>query len=145
MIDNFRKCKQSGFKFNSGVKVCHMVRRLTIQLAVEEFELFDLYSDIIDSYSDDLDDPSLSDLYDLVEEYDEEFEFYPNSEGDFSSSFEKNLREAIATIIETTEELTFVDDEFEDDEIPEIYGDEFDQDVDGFDLGMNGEDDPYED
>jgi hypothetical protein len=122
-----------------------MVRRLTIQLAVEEFELFDLYSDIIDSYSDDLDDPSLSDLYDLVEEYDEEFEFYPNSEGDFSSSFEKNLREAIATIIETTEELTFVDDEFEDDEIPEIYGDEFDQDVDGFDLGMNGEDDPYED
>lgn len=119
--------------------------RLTIQLAVEEFDLYDLYSDIIESYSEDLDDPSVSDLYELIEEYEEEFEFYPNPAGDFSSSFEKNLREAIATIIETTEELSFVDDEFEDDEIPEIYGDEFETDIDGFDGGTDEDEDPYED
>ena len=121
-----------------------MTIRLTIQLAVEKFDLYDLYSDIIESYSEDLDDPSLSDLYELIEEYEEPFEFYPNSEGDFSSSFEKNLREAIATIIETTEELSFVDDEFEEDEVPEIYGDEFEGDADEFDLGLGEDDDLYE-
>ena len=120
-----------------------MMRSLTIQLAVEEFELYDLYSDIIESYSDDLDDPSLSDMYELIEEYEETFEFYPNAKGDFSASFEKNLREAIATIIENIENLSFVDDEFEDDEVPEIYGDEFDRDASGFDL--NEDEDLYED
>ena len=122
-----------------------MMKRLTIQLAVEEFDLYDLYNDIIESYAEDLDDPSLSDLYELIVEYDQEFEFYPNAEGDFSSSFEKNLREAIAVIIETTEELSFVDDEFEDDEVPEIYGEEFDSDADAFDMDLDGDDDLYED
>ena len=121
-----------------------MIRKLTIPLAVEEFDFYDLYSDIIESYSDDLDDPSLSDLYEMIEEYEKEFEFFPNSEGDFTTSFEKNLREAVATIIETTEELSFVDDEFEDDQIPEIYGDEFENGVDGFDLGLEEDDDLYE-
>ncbi len=121
-----------------------MIRKLTIPLAVEEFEFYDLYSDIIESYSEDLDDPSLSDLYEMIEEYEEDFEFFPNSEGDFTTSFEKNLREAVATIIETTEELSFVDDEFEDDQIPEIYGDEFENDVDDFDPGLEGDDDLYE-
>jgi len=121
-----------------------MIRKLTIPLAVEEFDFYDLYSDIIESYSDDLDDPSLSDLYEMIEEYEKEFEFFPNSEGDFTTSFEKNLREAVATIIETTEELSFVDDEFEDDQIPEIYGDEFENGIDGFDLGLEEDDDLYE-
>ena len=51
-----------------------MAKRLTIQAAVEEFELYDLYNDIIESYGDELEDPSLvSDLYDLIDEYEEEF------------------------------------------------------------------------
>lgn len=120
-----------------------MGRKLTIQLAVEEFDLYDLFNDIIDSYADDLEDPSVSDLYELIEEYDEEFEFLPDAKGDYAAGFERNLREAIAVIIESEESLSFVDDEFETDEVPEIYGDEFDNDVTGFDL--DDEEDLYED
>lgn len=120
------------------------MRKLTIQMAVEEFELYALYSDIIESYADDLDDPSVSDLYEHIEEYEDEFEFHPNSEGNYSESFEKNLREAIATIIENIEELSFVDDEFEDDEVPAIYGDEFDSDSDEFGLNDDEDVDLYE-
>ena len=107
-----------------------MEEKLTIQLAVEQFDLYDLYNEIVDSYTDDLEDPSVSDLYDLIEEYDEEFEFTPDENGDYTASFERNLREAIATIIESEENLSFVDDEFEDDQVPEIYGDEYEDDND---------------
>lgn len=113
-----------------------MTKKLTILLAVEAFGLYDLYTEVIDSYSDDLEDPSVSDLYDLLEEYDDEYEFSPDAKGTYNKSFERNLRQAIAAIIENAEELSFVDDEFENDEIPEIYGDEFDDD-----LGLDVEDD----
>lgn len=111
-----------------------MVKRMTIQLAVEEFELYDLYNDIIESYGEDLDDPSLvSDLYDLIDEYEEEFDFWPDSEGDFSDSFERNLRDAITTIVEENDDLQFSDDEFpEDDDIPEVYDEDFDKIPDDF-------------
>lgn len=122
-----------------------MAKRLTIQLAVEEFDLYDLYTDIVESYGDDLEDPSLNDLYELLEEFDEEFEFVPDASGDFSAGFERNLREAIALILEETEELSFVDDEFEEDEVPEIYGDEFEQDSDRYDPDLSEEEDFYED
>lgn len=122
-----------------------MEEKLTIQFAVEKFDLYDLYNEIVDSYTDDLEDPSVSDLYDLIEEYDEEFEFLADENGDYTASFERNLREAIATIVESEEDLSFVDDEFEEDQIPEIYGDEFENDNDRFGLGLDEDEDLYED
>lgn len=104
---------------------------MTIQSAVEEFELYDLYSDIIESYGEDLEDPSLvSDLYDLIDEYEEEYDFTADSDGDYADSFERNLRDAITTIVEENEELAFVDDDFEDEDIPEIYDEEYEEDED---------------
>ncbi len=107
-----------------------MAKRLTILLAVEEYELYDLYKDIIESYGEDLKDPSLvSDLYDLIDEYEEEFDFSPDSDGDYSESFERNLKEAINTIVEESDDLIFVDRGYPDnDDILEIYDDEFDDD-----------------
>ena len=108
-----------------------MAKRLTIQAAVEEFELYDLYNDIIESYGDELEDPSLvSDLYDLIDEYEEVFEFFPDSDGDYTDSFERNLKDAITTIVEENEALSFVDDDFVDEDIPEIFDEDFDLDMD---------------
>ncbi|OGR10819.1 MAG: hypothetical protein A2097_01040 [Desulfobacula sp. GWF2_41_7] len=122
-----------------------MAKRLTIQAAVEEFELYDLYNDIIESYGEELEDPSLvSDLYDLIDEYEEVFEFFPDSEGDFAESFERNLRDAITTIVEENEELSFVDEDFEDEDIPEIFDDDEYEDEKDFDLDMDEEDDEEE-
>ena len=122
-----------------------MSEKLTIQRAVEKFDLYDLYNDIIDSYSEDLEDPSVTDLYELLDEYEEPFIFHVDEKGNVADSFEKNLREAIATIIESEEELSFVDDEFEDDEIPEIYGDEFETDNERFNMNFDEDKDRYED
>ncbi len=122
-----------------------MGKKITIQIAVEEFDFYGLYNEIIDSYADDLKDPSVSDLYELMEEYDEEYEFLPDAKGNYTTSFERNLRQAIATIIENAEELSFVDDEFENDEIPEIYGEEFDNESGEFGLDIDDdEEDLYE-
>jgi len=115
-----------------------MKKRLTIQLAVEEFALYNLYNDIIESYGEGLEDPSLvSDFYDLIDEYEEEFDFAPDSEGDFSESFERNLRDAITTIVEENEELSFVDDDFADADIPEIFDDDFDEDPKSFNVDVD--------
>ncbi|MCF6246963.1 MAG: hypothetical protein L3J69_06330 [Desulfobacula sp.] len=122
-----------------------MRKNLTIQLAVEEFKFYDLYNEIIDSYTEDLDDPTVFDLYELIVEYDEEYEFLPDLKGNYTASFERNLRQAIATIIERAEELSFVDDEFEDDEVPEIYGENFDNDSGKFDLDSEDDEEPHED
>ena len=124
-----------------------MTKMLTIQNAVEEFELYDLYNDIIETYGEELEDPSLvSDLYDLIDEYEEEYEFFPDSEGDYSESFERNLRDAITTIVEENEELSFVDDDFEDEDIPEIFDEDFDEDdKEEFDLDFDDEEEEPED
>ena len=117
-----------------------MAKRLTIQAAVEEFELYDLYNDIIESYGDELEDPSLvSDLYDLIDEYEEIFEFFPDSDGDYTDSFERNLRDAITTIVEENEALSFVDDDFVDEDIPEIFDEDFDLDMDQEEEDDEGE------
>jgi len=121
-----------------------MAKRLTIQAAVEEFELYDLYNDIIESYGDELEDPSLvSDLYDLIDEYEEIFEFFKDSDGDYTESFERNLRDAITTIVEENEELSFVDEDFADEDIPEIFDEDFDDSKD-FDLDMDEEEEDEE-
>ena len=115
-------------------------KRLTIQAAVEEFELYDLYNDIIESYGDELEDPSLvSDLYDLIDEYEEVFEFFQDADGDYIESFERNLRDAITTIVEENEALSFVDED-----IPEIFDEDFDDSKD-FELDMDEEDEEPED
>ena len=116
-----------------------MAKRLTIQAAVEEFELYDLYNDIIESYGDELEDPSLvSDLYDLIDEYEEKYDFFPDPDGDYTESFERNLRDAITTIVEENEELSFVDEDFADEDIPEIFDEDFDDEKD-FELDMDEE------
>lgn len=116
-----------------------MVKKLTIQLAVEEFELYGLYNDIIESYGEELEDPSLvSDLYDLIDEYEEEFEFCPDEDNDFSESFERNLKDAITTIVEENEDLVFIDDAYpEDDDIPEIFDDDFEKDSKEFGVDLD--------
>ena len=129
-----------------------MAKNMTVQLAVEEFELYDLYNDIIESYGQELEDPSLvSDLYDLIDEYEEEYEFRCDSDGDFSESFERNLRDAITTIVEGNEDLVFVVDDdayyYSDDTIPEIFDDDFEEDEDkefDVDLEEEEEEDPEE-
>ncbi len=121
-----------------------MAKRLTIQAAVDEFELYDLYNDIIESYGGELEDPSLvSDFYDLIDEYEEIFEFVPDSDGDYTDSFERNLRDAITTIVEENETLSFVDDDFVDEDVPEIFDEDFDDSKD-FDLDMDEEEDEEE-
>ena len=122
-----------------------MAKRLTVQLAVEEFELYDLYNDIIESYGQELEDPSLvSDLYDLIDEYEEEYEFWPDSDGDFSESFERNLRDAITTIVEGNEDLVFVDDDYTDD-ISEIFDADYEEEEDDKEFDVDLDEDEEED
>ncbi len=118
-----------------------MAKKFTIQDAVEEFELYDLYKDIIESYGKNLEDPSfVSDIYDLIDEYDEEIEFWPDSEGDFSESFKRNLKEVIITIVEESEDLVFIDDSYSnDDDIPEIYDDDFEKGSKAFGMELGEE------
>nr|NJM04141.1 hypothetical protein [Desulfobacula sp.] len=119
-------------------------KRLTIQDALEEFELYDLYNDIIESYGEELEDPSLvSDLYDLIDEYEEKYDFFPDPDGEYTESFERNLRDAITTIVEENEELSFVDDDFADEDIPEIFDEDFDDEKD-FELDMDEEEEDEE-
>jgi hypothetical protein len=119
-------------------------KRLTIQDALEEFEFYDLYNDIIESYGEELEDPSLvSDLYDLIDEYEEKYDFFPDPDGDYTESFERNLRDAITTIVEENEELSFVDEDFADEDIPEIFDEDFDDSKD-FELDMDEEEEDEE-
>ncbi len=119
-------------------------KRLTIQDALEEFELYDLYNDIIESYGEELEDPSLvSDLYDLIDEYEEKYEFFPDPDGEYTESFERNLRDAITTIVEENEALSFVDEDFADEDIPEIFDEDFDDSKD-FELDMDEEEEDDE-
>ncbi len=119
-------------------------KRLTIQDALEEFEFYDLYNDIIESYGEELEDPSLvSDLYDLIDEYEEKYEFFPDPDGDYTESFERNLRDAITTIVEENEALSFVDEDFADEDIPEIFDEDFDDSKD-FELDMDEEEEDEE-
>ncbi|MFH2093623.1 MAG: hypothetical protein ABIJ31_14790 [Pseudomonadota bacterium] len=119
-----------------------MPKVMTIQDAVEELDLYDVYNDIIESYADELEDPSLvSDLYDLIDEYDEEFEFWADSDGDYTDSFEKNLKEAIETIVEEEDSLSFIDDDYTDiDDIPKILEETVEEDSDEYDVDLDDED-----
>lgn len=119
-----------------------MPKVMTIQDAVEELGLYDVYNDIIESYADELEDPDMvSDLYDLIDEYEEEFDFWPDSDGDYTDSFEKNLKEAIETIVEEANTLSFIDDDYSDiDDIPKILAGTVEENSDVFDVDLDDED-----
>lgn len=79
-----------------------MAKRLTISDAVDAFDLYALYSEIIDSYEEEFyaQSPEASDLYDLIAEHEDIYEFSPDSDGDYSESFERNLKDALAVVFE---------------------------------------------
>jgi hypothetical protein len=124
-----------------------MTKRLTIQSAVEEYELYTLYNDVIESYGEDLEDPSLvSDLYDLIDEYEEEYEFWPDSDGNYTESFESNLKEAISNIVEESDDMVFVDDGYADNEdIPGIVEDDLRKGAKEFEIDLDEDEYPYDD
>jgi hypothetical protein len=118
-----------------------MTKILTIAQAIEEFEFYSLYNDTIESFGENLEDPSLvSDLYDLIDEYEEEFEFSPDQDGDYSESFEKNLIETIHSIVEENEELAFSEDDFfKDDDLADIVDKDFESESDSFEVDLEEE------
>lgn len=120
-----------------------MTKILTIQEAIDEFELFVLYSDIIETCGEHLEDPSLvSDLYDLIDEHEEEYEFQSDQDGDYSESFEKNVLEAIHIIFEENKDLVLSGGEFPTDF--DFSGDadsHYEKNSNGFDEDLEEEED----
>ena len=113
-----------------------MDEMMTINEAVDAFDLFDLFGEIIDSQGEQFDTQSsvASDLYDLIAEHDDIYEFSPDSEGDYAESFERNLKEAISIIFEehgldVDFENEFSADAMDDDEISGLYIDGFEEDA----------------
>ncbi|MBU0969237.1 MAG: hypothetical protein KKC20_01255 [Proteobacteria bacterium] len=116
-----------------------MAERMTISDAVDAFSLYDLFSEILDSYGEEFDTQSsvASDLSDLIAEHEEDYEFFPDSDGDYSESFERNLKDAVAVIFEEHGlnmdfENDYSEDDYSeddmDDDIPGIYIDGFEED-----------------
>jgi len=79
-----------------------MAKKMTIFDAVEAFDLYALYEDIIDAYEADFYARSEmeADLRDLIEAHEEIYEFSPDEDDDYAESFERNLKEAIAIIFD---------------------------------------------
>lgn len=105
-----------------------MAKWMTISEAVDALDLYDLYTEIVDSYSEGIEDESslALELYDLLEEHEEEYEFSPNEDGDYSESLERNLKDAVAAIFEEQGLGEILGDEFldsalDDDDIADIY------------------------
>ncbi len=114
-----------------------MSKWMTISEAVDAFDLFDLFSEIIDSYSEEMDDPDAitSELTELLEEHEEEYEFSSDSDGDYADSFERNLRDAIGYVFEEFNlgelpDVDFVDPDVDEDALTDIYDDKFDDNID---------------
>ena len=119
-----------------------MAEKMTISDAVDAFSLYDLFSEILDSYGEEFDiqNSVASDLSDLIAEHEEDYEFLPDSDGDYSESFERNLKEAVAVIFEEHGlnmdfESEYSEDEYsekamDDDDIPGLYSDEFEENSD---------------
>ena len=131
-----------------------MPKWMTISEAVDAFDLYDLFSEIIDSYSEEMDDPEAiaSELTELLEEHEEEYEFSADPDGDYAESFERNLRDAIGYLFEEFNlgelpEIEFDDPDVDDDDLTDIYDDKFDDsiehrvDMDAYEEGDDIEDD----
>jgi len=102
-----------------------MAKKMTIFDAVEAFELYDLYEDIIDAYEADFYARSEmeTDLRDLIEEHEEVYEFSSDEDDDYAESFERNLKEAISIIFDDHGLDVQFDDAFMDEDI-DVYDDE---------------------
>lgn len=106
-----------------------MATYLTIYDAVEAFDLYETFNEILDTYEPDFYARSEidTDLRDLIEEHEESYEFTPDEDGDYADSLERNLKEALGLIFEE-HGVDFLDDEFaedamDDDDIADIYDD----------------------
>lgn len=121
-----------------------MAKWMTINDAVDAFELYDLYSEIVDSYRDDTDDPGsvAAELYELLEEHEDVYEFSPDQDGEYDESFERNLREAVGVIFDEhghTIGDDYSDSAMDDDDIADIYDGKYEDrpnrpDLDEFDA-----------
>ena len=106
-----------------------MATYLTIYDAVEAFDLYETFNEILDTYESDFYARSEidTDLRDLIEEHEETYEFSPDEDGEYAYSLERNLKEALGLIFEE-HGVDFFDDEFaedamDDDDIADIYDD----------------------
>ena len=110
------------------------------------FEFFQLYNNIIETYGEHLEDPGLvSDFYDLIDEHEEEYEFQPDEDGDYSESFERNLIEALHSIVEEKENLEFSNDEFPTDiDFCEIAGEYSGKDSEDVELDLEEDEEIYD-
>jgi hypothetical protein len=130
-----------------------MAEKMTISDAVDAYSLFDLFTEILDSYGEEFDTQSsvASDLYDLIEEHEDAYEFSPDPDGDYAESFERNLKEAVSIIFEEHgldvdfEGAYFADDI--DDEMSGVYIEGFEEDgeLEGGDFEQSDEFDEDED
>lgn len=107
-----------------------MAKYMTIYDAVDAFDLYDSFNDILDAYETEFYARSEieADLRDLIEEHEETYEFTPDEDGDYTYSLERNLKEALGLIFEEHGVDFFDEDEFgedamDDDDIAGIYND----------------------
>ena len=124
-----------------------MAKYMTIYDAVDAFNLYDSFNDILDTYETEFYARSEieADLRDLIEEHEETYEFTPDEDGDYTYSLERNLKEALGFIFEE-HGVDFLDDEFtddamDDDDIAGIYNDGLEDDP----MEDNEEDSGFED
>ena len=103
-----------------------MAQKMTIFDAVEAFELYDLYEDILDAYETDFYAQSEmdADLRDLIEEHDDIYEFSADEDDSFAESFERNLKEAISMIFDDHGLDVQMDESFLDEDELDVYDDE---------------------
>ncbi len=130
-----------------------MAQWMTITDAVDAFDLYDLFSEIVDSYSLEMDDPDsiASELIELLEEHEEEYEFVADPDGDYAESFERNLRDAVGFIFEEYNlgdlpEEDFDESAVDEDDLTDIYEDKFDDGIKQSRVDLESfDDDPEED
>ena len=108
-----------------------MAKKMTICNAVDAFELYDLFNEILDTYEADFYTRAQidADLKDLLEENEDIYEFSPDENGEYAESLERNLKEALSLIfeehgVEHAFDDEFMEDAMDDDEIEGIYNSE---------------------
>nr|WP_320014976.1 hypothetical protein [uncultured Desulfobacter sp.] len=121
-----------------------MAKKMTIFDAVEAFDLYELYEEIIDAYETDFYARSEmdADLRDLIEEHEELYEFSVDEDDGYTESFERNLKEAISIIFDDHGLDIQLDDQFMDGDDIDVYDDE---PIGGSPNRNEGEDDFDED
>ena len=108
-----------------------MAKKMTLCNAVDAFELYDLFNEILDTYEADFYTRAQidADLKDLLEENEDIYEFTPDENGEYAESLERNLKEALSLIfeehgVEHAFDDEFMEDAMDDDEIEGIYNSE---------------------